>query len=234
MKKLEIIVSEDAVSPVIGIMLMLVVVIIIAAVVSGFAGGLVTGGDKAPQISAECRIVNGGTHQNSEFDCAINGASEPVLTRDIEIATSWRASDGTTGGSRITGPNVSTGSFANTHFYGGTTTYHSPLGFGTGVNRSSSGSPFYPDQMYGNYSLTIGTRMHNVPYGYSGGYGVTPSTRYQYTSGSRYNYDTDMDGVQAILGREWWHLRAGDIVKVKMIHRPSGKVIFDQNIPVVG
>lgn len=32
--------KEDAVSPVVGVMLMLVVTIIIAAVVSGFAGGL--------------------------------------------------------------------------------------------------------------------------------------------------------------------------------------------------
>ena len=150
------------------------------------------------------------------------------------IVTSWIAADGTTGGSRVTGPNVTAGSFANTHFNSGATTYHSPLGFGTGVNRSASGSPFYPDQMYGNYSLTVGTRIHNVPYGYSGGYGVTPASRYQYSSGSRYNYATDMDGVQAILGREWWHLKPGDIVKVLMIHNPSGKVIYSQNIPVVG
>lgn len=42
---------EDAVSPVIGILLMLVVTIIIAAVVSGFAGGLAGDQQKAPQSS---------------------------------------------------------------------------------------------------------------------------------------------------------------------------------------
>lgn len=42
---------EDAVSPVVGVMLMLVVTIIIAAVVSGFAGGLVGDNQKAPQAS---------------------------------------------------------------------------------------------------------------------------------------------------------------------------------------
>lgn len=50
---------EDAVSPVIGILLMLVVTIIIAAVVSGFAGGLTGGQDKAPtsMISAKKVVI---------------------------------------------------------------------------------------------------------------------------------------------------------------------------------
>ena len=44
---------DHAVSPVIGILLMLVVTIIIAAVVSGFASGLTGGQSKAPQASIE-------------------------------------------------------------------------------------------------------------------------------------------------------------------------------------
>jgi len=44
-------VHESAVSPVVGVMLMLVVTIIIAAVVSAFAGGLSSGTNKAPQLS---------------------------------------------------------------------------------------------------------------------------------------------------------------------------------------
>jgi len=42
--------SEDAVSPVVGVMLMLVVTIIIAAVVSMYAGGMSAGTDKAAQV----------------------------------------------------------------------------------------------------------------------------------------------------------------------------------------
>ena len=45
--------NEHAVSPVVGVMLMLVVTIIIAAVVSAFAGGLATGKEKAPQASLD-------------------------------------------------------------------------------------------------------------------------------------------------------------------------------------
>ena len=45
------IIGNEAVSPVVGVMLMLVVTIIIAAVVSAFAGGLTESTSKAPQVS---------------------------------------------------------------------------------------------------------------------------------------------------------------------------------------
>jgi FlaG/FlaF family flagellin (archaellin) len=53
--------ADDAVSPVVGVMLMLVVVIIIAAVVSAFAGGAVSGVKKVPQatITGKFSITNG-------------------------------------------------------------------------------------------------------------------------------------------------------------------------------
>lgn len=51
---------ESAVSPVVGVMLMLVVTIIIAAVVSAFAGGMSSGQSKTPQtsITASAAIEN--------------------------------------------------------------------------------------------------------------------------------------------------------------------------------
>lgn len=45
--------NENAVSPVVGVMLMLVVTIVIAAVVSAFAGGLSEGTKKAPQCTVQ-------------------------------------------------------------------------------------------------------------------------------------------------------------------------------------
>lgn len=53
-------VKEAAVSPVIGVLLMLVVTIVIAAVVSGFAGGLASDQHKTPQasITAKSAIVS--------------------------------------------------------------------------------------------------------------------------------------------------------------------------------
>lgn len=51
--------DDRAVSPVVGVMLMLVVTIIIAAVVSGFAGGLSESTAKAPQLSIGAVVHNG-------------------------------------------------------------------------------------------------------------------------------------------------------------------------------
>jgi len=49
--------NDEAVSPVIGVMLMLVVTIIIAAVVSAFAGGLTGDQQKTPQVSLAAKGV---------------------------------------------------------------------------------------------------------------------------------------------------------------------------------
>ncbi|MDH7593160.1 MAG: type IV pilin N-terminal domain-containing protein [Methanomicrobiales archaeon] len=64
--------KEEAVSPVVGVMLMLVVTIIIAAVVSAFAGGLAGGTTKAPQAS----IVAKEIVVNEAYD-AINNNTNP-------------------------------------------------------------------------------------------------------------------------------------------------------------
>ena len=50
--------NESAVSPVVGVMLMLVVTIVIAAIVSAFAGGLSTGTSKEPQMTITATFSN--------------------------------------------------------------------------------------------------------------------------------------------------------------------------------
>lgn len=71
--------ADFAVSPVIGVMLMIVVTVIIAAIVSAFAGEYTTDDKKAPTAVFSCRVVeatgsgsypNGGllfTHESGEF-----------------------------------------------------------------------------------------------------------------------------------------------------------------------
>lgn len=85
--------------------------------------------------------------------------------------------------------------------------------------------------MWGNYTLVGGTHFRGQPTNY----GNSQTTRYQYVdSGTYYVYATDMDMMQAVLGKEWWKLRSGDIVKVKIQHVPSGKLIFDKDVIVEG
>ena len=69
--------NERAVSPVVGVMLMLVVVIIIAAIVSAFAGGAVSGVKKAPQAQI------GGKYSIATGLQIIHNGGDPLPTSQI-------------------------------------------------------------------------------------------------------------------------------------------------------
>lgn len=71
--------KDDAVSPVIGVMLMLVVTLIIAAVVSGFAGGLAEGTDKGPQAS-----IAASFSQSTGLVMTHTGGDN-LLTTDVQV-----------------------------------------------------------------------------------------------------------------------------------------------------
>ncbi len=227
--------TRDAgVSPVVGVMLMLVVTIIIAAVVSAFAGSLGSTTSKAPTETMEIRISNDGTWGGSNFNVNVLAVSDSIPTRDLKIVTSWKNSTGGRGGATVTAAGD-----PNTVYQSGSKTYNSPLGFGPGVNEWISSGNYPPDQWFGNYSLMAGTSMHNSAGGYNptyGGYGVTPDTRYEYSSGTYMlgPGDGGVDAMMAILGYDWYTLRPGDIVNVRFIHIPSGKLIYDADVTVEG
>jgi FlaG/FlaF family flagellin (archaellin) len=76
--------KDLAVSPVIGVLLMLVVTIIIAAVVSGFAGGLVGTQDKAPQAS----IAISTGYPDANFDIKFeHQGGDPIRTKECQFIT---------------------------------------------------------------------------------------------------------------------------------------------------
>lgn len=149
--------NEIAVSPVVGVMLMLVVVIIIAAVVSGFAGGLVSGNSqKAPQLTVDARVANGGYWTNSYFSMTVTGEDQAIPTRDLKIVTSWNTILGN--GTKLTGGATTVPGNLNYHVYyqvqkstsssSGDDWYAVvPLGYGPGVtdmNGSTASPNFWP------------------------------------------------------------------------------------------
>ena len=235
--------NEDGVSPVVGVMLMLVVTIIIAAVVSGFAGGLASGTDTAPQLSMDVTIKNTGYATSSYIMFNVLGVSEPISTKNIKITTVWTKTDGTIGGTTV----VASGNSFNTNLSASNSDkwYQSPIGFGEGVTvmdqgRQKTSTKYDFGQYFGNYTLVPGTTMKSSA-GYAGpapsytGYGYGQATQYEY------NYDdgtyfpaTNIDGMQAVLGDNWNELRPGDLVTVKILHIPSGKLIFESDVGVEG
>lgn len=93
---------DSAVSPVIGVLLMLVVTIIIAAIVSGFAGGLVGDQKKTPQATLDVKINGPATNMeqgmsvmNYSMTFEHNGG-DPLNTKDLAIITYYTNKTGYT------------------------------------------------------------------------------------------------------------------------------------------
>jgi len=277
---------EDAVSPVVGVMLMLVVTIIIAAVVSGFAGGLASTTEKAPTISMDVEIANGGTWSSSHFYALVTGVEEGIPTGDLKLVTKWSAKNET--GTLVSGGATVVPGETNTHLYytlwpgmGMDYTWwdsNAPQGHGPGVDPAAVVDYAYepanmdevvgsaaPDSeglnvgsWFGNYNLITGTTMYAEPFGSARessqiggsalgvGYGV--DTPYEYTYGVGDIWGTEcaqffapddatypsIDQMMAILGNNWYELRAGDMVQMSLVHTTSGKVIWQKDVVVEG
>jgi len=75
--------KEKAVSPVVGVMLMLVVTIVLAAVVSSFSGGMATETDKAPQAALEVHFYKNGLEGYAMTMEHLSG--DYIPTKDVQL-----------------------------------------------------------------------------------------------------------------------------------------------------
>ncbi len=186
--------GEEAVSPVVGVMLMLVVTIIIAAVVSGFAGGLMGNTPKPPSLTMDVQVVNTGNPSGSGFYASVLSTSQAIPTSSLKIITSWQTSIkyNNTAPNQIVGQiyaggNTSTGNVLNLNAYVGMQTSKvvqavAPFGMGSGIigapQNTYGQNPTDPFgggvggrnwQWFGNYSLVSGTGLYAVPAPYNSG-----------------------------------------------------------------
>jgi len=186
--------DDSAVSPVVGVMLMLVVTIIIAAVISSFAGGLIGDEDKAPTLAMNVNIKNNGYWSGSSFCARVTGVEKAIPTRDLKIVTQWTKvySNGTTvdGGATVLPAVNNTFVYYspwNGCNYAHDYAYVAPLGFGVGTGedgeKTGTGSGMisgpmkkgvanptgvlYTDTQFGYYDLGIGSVMWAEPFGTS-------------------------------------------------------------------
>lgn len=213
-------IDNSAVSPVVGVMLMLVVTIIIAAVVSGFAGGIMSGTEKAPQLSMDVDLVNTGYWQSSFFKAVVTGVSEPIDTSDLKIVTSWAKNNiggkTTDGGAEIIPGKLNFHVYYTVKGKGGSLdnwTNVCPQGYGPGVGiNGTEFSNFWPYEgsaskmadvwsgkasnfsWFGNYKLQAGTTMFARPFG--GSFGGQSTGSSSYTVG----YGVEADETQGNVG----------------------------------
>ncbi|MBQ2772177.1 MAG: type IV pilin N-terminal domain-containing protein [Methanocorpusculum sp.] len=88
--------SDDAISPVIGVMLMLVITVVIAAVVTMFATGVVGDTEPAPVATFDVKILtkyNSGDGIGPDFQIK-KLSGDDIDTKDIEIRVSWTDQNG--------------------------------------------------------------------------------------------------------------------------------------------
>ena len=89
--------SEDAVSPVIGVMLMLVVTIIIAAVVAAFASGVGADAEPAPVTVVDVIGIYDGYESEGEWEWRLNEAGNSLDSQpgkaDGTIVDGWGSPD---------------------------------------------------------------------------------------------------------------------------------------------
>lgn len=93
--------NEDAVSPVIGVMLMIVVTVVIAAVVSAYAGDMTGGQSAAPTASIKTSIVKEDA-DNAILTFKHNGG-DSINTANLRIYVSYTNSDGNPQQNRTSG-----------------------------------------------------------------------------------------------------------------------------------
>ncbi|WP_373838681.1 type IV pilin N-terminal domain-containing protein [Methanospirillum sp.] len=220
---------DDAVSPVVGVLLMLIVTIIVAAIVSGFAGGLTSNEKSAPSVVIAPKLFNDGTG-NTHFQIKVTSVSEPIPTKDLKIETSWVNSTGYRGGATIlpNSDNLHYTSYPSNSWNNGTVPQASS---GPGVGTTSA------EKNFGNYSWTTGTVMTHWPPNYGFPSQLAGSVKYQYwPDWSDYiSFGGDeVDAFTAILGEYWNTLRAGDTVSIKVFHLPSKKLIVNTDFSVEG
>ena len=247
--------GEDAVSPVVGVMLLLVVTVIIAAVVATFASGLVTTQQTVPTMVADVEITSLDSYAKmgaaGQFNMKIVSVSEPIPTKDLKLVTSYTTTDRTDSKKTIFGGNTVYGKVINVNQTSNDGksryTYVAPAGSGSGVEgiSTTSGAP-KEYEWFGNYLLTEGTYMQS-----SGAYKYDTSNngdKNPYSSdgaaeghNAQWVYeqtnfiatpDYETDALDAILGKEWNHLQPGDRVEVTLIHVPTNGVLYSSTVVV--
>jgi len=194
--------DSRAVSPVVGVMLMLVVAVILAAVVSSFAGGLAETKQKAPSASLSAHIKKEYSDMAGEvvyYAIFEHLSGDPLPTKDLQIITYYTLPNGTVI-KHITDKNS-----PPTHFAYGD--IRVPF-----LNDMRGGwATANPDKWFGNFTLMAGDIME-TGYGY-GSEGLSSLLGFNVTDPA-YEFDR------------------GSTVEIKILHIPSGKYILDKEVVV--
>jgi len=209
---------DDAVSPVVGVMLMLVVTIIIAAIVSSFAGGLGSTSGTAPTATLAVKMSAGPNDTNVTIE---HLGGDPLATKDLKIVSSY------------TIPEKWRGDSSTKLDYAGRVIKHTIDGRldpspDNALDLSAAGYPFTPQVT--NDNGNVSTRTADQTFGTAI---LVPGGRLTFDSSN----PLGIFGRDNFLGfetgkRTTYGFGEGVHVNVMIVHTASGKVIYDKDVIV--
>ncbi|MDO8873465.1 MAG: type IV pilin N-terminal domain-containing protein, partial [Methanoregula sp.] len=213
---------DTAVSPVVGVMLMLAITVMIAAIVSAAAGGLSGTGKKAPSAILEVHFYDNRSYDDfTAHAMTIEHVSgNPLQTKDLSISTYFRNQSGLIKG-YLLGEKYVAGNDVWSQFKAGINCgvlFINDLDrFGSPLQGSSTGNKNW----FGNSSAVLmAGDILVTPAQFCGP--VTPHNN------PGLNYILNFDTTDPDNG-----YRAGSVIAVRIVHIPSGQVIFDKDVVVV-
>ena len=227
-------IHENAVSPVVGVMLMLVVTIIIAALVSSFAGGLGTQAEVTPTATFDVDITlnpNANTQTGPMMTLKHLGG-DTLDTKDLQVITEYTVP------SKCEGRKMKNAGKTIKHTIDGSLTMGKENEWDPGLD------PFTTPQVNNPaYALTMNSMSVENRFAFGTGLWrpgqviqsdwaaqtVTGPT----TGASEYAY-----GISRVLGFDVTDIDAygfteGTNVHVTIVHKPSGRFIYDKDVKVV-
>lgn len=213
--------NELAVSPVVGVMLMLSVTVIIAAIVSAAAGGLAGTGSRAPSAILDIHFYENRSYGSCSAPTMtiehISGS--PLQTKDLTIATYFRNRHGQLIKGSLTGEKAVAGMSGWSTFspavYCGVLFINDVDRFGSPLRESGAGDMSW----FGNASAVF----------MAGDILVTPVQFCESSPGKNaaLNLILNADTSDPDTG-----YRAGSVITTKIVHIPSGQILFDHEVVV--
>jgi len=197
---------DDAVSPIVGVMLMLVVTIIIAAIVSSFAGGLGDSSTQAPVATLAVKMFAGPNDRNVTIE---HLGGDALATKDLQIISSYT---------------VPTKWGSTTLKNSGRVIKHTIDGSlapikENGIDNTSAGYPFTPQVT--NDDSIVSTRTAEQTFGTAT---LVPGGRLTFDRNTFLGFET---GERTTYG-----FGEGVTVNVMIVHTGSGKVLYDTDVVV--
>ncbi|WP_135606020.1 type IV pilin N-terminal domain-containing protein [Methanococcoides sp. NM1] len=232
-RKMKLVNDSRAVSPVIGVMLMVVVTVVLAAAVSSSSQGILDGVEQAPSAVFSVEIVkdidgNMGSGITTSYMSIRHVSGDSIDTKDISILTINPNARGDNGVMEVHPNKVNT----NVHCSGGGNYIGTVPFWNRGATLDTQENSFF-----GEYILEPGRSMVADEWSNydKATWDDNNGEEWRYRSSGSFPVDPEVDpitGMQAMFA-DWDSVRSGDHVTVKIIHNPSQKVIFDSEVRVI-